>query len=111
VLAAASIGEAAVKSILVGSDLCLVCHHEDSVLQAHEAMVQACEQDSAFARRTGAAALRVLAFKKKWAKILRPQKAPSAATAEKLTRKLWEFGEQVRLETLEREEHSRRPRR
>jgi len=111
VLAAAPIGEAAVKSILVGSDLCLVCHHEDSVLQAHEAMVQACEQDSAFARRTGAAALRVLAFKKKWAKILRPQKAPSAATAEKLTRKLWEFGEQVRLETLEREEHSQRPRR
>ena len=111
VLAAAPIGEAAVKSIFVGSDLCLVCHHEDSVLQAHEALVRAWRQDSAFARRVADASRRVLAFKKKWAKILRSQKAPSAATTEKLTRKLWEFGEQVRLETLEREEFSRRQRR
>ena len=111
VLAAAPIGEAAVKSIFVGSDLCLVCHHEDSVLQAHEALVRAWKQDPAFARRVADASRRVLAFKKKWAKILRSQKAPSAATTEKLTRKLWEFGEQVRLETLEREEFSRRQRR
>jgi hypothetical protein len=46
-----------------------------------------------------------LGFKKKSAKILRKAKPPSAAMLEKLSRKLWEFGEQVRLEALNREEN------
>jgi len=50
---------------------------------------------------------RVLAFKNKSAKILRRTKAPSAATVERLSRKLWEFGEQARLEALNRLENYR----
>jgi hypothetical protein len=46
-----------------------------------------------------------LAFKKKSGKIFRKTKPPSAATLEKLSRKLWEFAEQVRLEALNREEN------
>jgi hypothetical protein len=35
-------------------------------------------------------------------------KAPTQATVEKLTRRLWEFGEQVRLGPLSRREDRRR---
>jgi hypothetical protein len=52
----------------------------------------------------------VVAFKKKSAKILRLAKSPSAATVEKLSRKLWEFGEQVRLEALNHQENAGPPR-
>jgi len=98
VLAAASVGEAAVGAIRAGSDLCLVCHHEDQVLQACEGLKRCCEADRKFASRVGEAARRVQSFKKKWKSSLRLSKAPSSATAGKLTRKLWEFGEQIRLE-------------
>ena len=43
---------------------------------------------------------KVLAFKKRFANLLRPTRAPSPVAVEKLTRKLWEFSEQVRLEGL-----------
>jgi beta-N-acetylhexosaminidase len=105
VLAAAPVGDAAVQSISAGSDVCLVCHREDYVMQAFEGLTQCYERETAFARRAADAAKRVLAFKKKWARTLRFGKAPGAATAEKLKRRLWEFGEQVRLEALDRAEN------
>jgi beta-N-acetylhexosaminidase len=100
VLASASVGQAAVESIRAGSDLCLICHHEDLVVQGYEELVRTGEREKKFARQIAEASSRVLKLKKKWAKLLRPAKPPSAATVEKLTRNLWEFGEQVRLETL-----------
>ena len=60
----------------------------------------AAERDSKFAKRTAEAAARVLAFKKKSAKMMRRTKQPSAAAVERLSRRLWEFGEQIRLDTL-----------
>jgi ribosomal protein L21E len=39
----------------------------------------------------------VLAFKKKWRKMLR-RESRLRGNSEKVSRKLWEFGEQVRLE-------------
>jgi beta-N-acetylhexosaminidase len=100
VLSAAPIGEAAVASVRAGADLCLVCHHEDSVTRAYEELVKSAERDPKFARRVAESARRVRAFKKKWTKVLRGSKALTAAMVEKLSRKLWEFGEQVRLEGL-----------
>src|SRR5215472_11088922 len=44
VLAVAPVGEAAVESIQAGGDLCLVCHREDYVLQAHEGLTKAAER-------------------------------------------------------------------
>jgi hypothetical protein len=45
----------------------------------------------------------VLAFKNKSAKLLRATATtPSAATVDKLSRNLWQFGEQIRLATLMR---------
>jgi len=108
VLAAASLGEAAVGSVQAGADLCLVCHHEDRVLEAHEALIKGAERDRKFAECAAQAARRVLASKKRCGKRLRLGKAPSPALVEKLTRNLWEFGEQVRLGPLSRREDRRR---
>ena len=108
VLSAASVGEAAVESVRAGADLCLVCHHEERVLEAHEGLTKAAEVDKKFAKRVAESARRVLAFKKKCGNSLRLGKAPSAAAVEKLTRNLWEFGEQVRLGPWSRREDRRR---
>ena len=110
VLSAAPIGEAAVEFVRAGGDLCLVCHREDYILQAYEALVTEVERDSKFARRVAEAARRVLAFKKKGAAMLRSGKSPSSARVEKLSRRLWEFGEQVRLEPFSRRADKRRAR-
>lgn len=108
VLAAAPIGEAAVQAILSGSDLCLVCHHEDRARKVHEELVTTVERDAKFAALVEQAARRVVAFKKKWAGTLRTgRKAPSKPKVEKLERVLWEFGEQVRLELLNSVEAAR----
>jgi beta-N-acetylhexosaminidase len=101
VLSAAPIGEAAVEFVRAGGDLCLICHREDYVKQAYESLIQAAERDSKFARRVAESARRVLAFKKQSASILRGSKAPSQPNIEKLSRRLWEFGEQVRLAQLD----------
>ena len=105
VLAAAPVGQAAVEFIRAGGDLCLICHREDYVTEAYEALVKTCEKDKPFARRAAEAILRVRLFKKRHALLLRADssartKPPAAATVEKLSRKLWEFSEQVRIEEL-----------
>jgi beta-N-acetylhexosaminidase len=120
VLSAAPVGQAAVEHIRAGGDLCLACHREDYIAQACDELATTAERDPKFARRVAESVRRVLAFKKKSAKMFHRTKPPSAATVEKLSRKLWEFGEQVRLEVLnrvedlhaekERVENSRRPR-
>lgn len=109
VLAAASIGKAAVEFIRAGGDLCLVCHREDYIDQAYEALTRAVARDSKFARRVAKSAGRIEAFKKKSANILRPAKALPNTVAEKLSRQLWEFGEEVRLARLERENEATAP--
>ncbi|HEY3972214.1 MAG TPA: beta-N-acetylhexosaminidase [Candidatus Sulfotelmatobacter sp.] len=116
VLAAAPVGEAAVEFVRAGGDVCLICHREDYILQAHEALVKTAEKDSKFARRCAEAARRVLAFKKKsavageTARATRARFAPTARSVEKLTRQLWEFGERVRLEPFGRRADKRRAR-
>jgi beta-N-acetylhexosaminidase len=117
VLAAAPIGQAAVQFIRAGGDLCLVCHREDYVLQAYEELKEAAASDKHFARRAAESVARVQAFKKKYAGLLRPESgvrvrlAASQPAIEKLSRALWEFTEQVRIQTLNREENPRRMRR
>ncbi|HYK59164.1 MAG TPA: beta-N-acetylhexosaminidase [Bryobacteraceae bacterium] len=111
VLKAAPVGRAAVEFIAAGGDLCLVCHHEQYVLEAYEGLRKRAERDGKFVKRVRESLRRVLAFKKKRAKLLRAGKPPDAAAVESLTRALWEFGEQVRLEPLSRREDRRRARR
>jgi beta-N-acetylhexosaminidase len=100
VLSAAPVGEAAVEFVRAGGDLCLVCHREDYIAEAHEQLVATAEREPKFSRRAEESVRRVLAFKKKSAKVLRRTAQPSPATVEKLSRRLWEFSEQVQLEKL-----------
>jgi beta-N-acetylhexosaminidase len=114
VLSAAPVGQAAVEHIQAGGDLCLICHREDYIAQAYDDLLKTIERDPRFARRVAESVRRVLAFKKKFAKLLRRRAAPTSTIVERLSRKLWEFGEQVRLEALHPEEnvravHARRP--
>jgi beta-N-acetylhexosaminidase len=100
VRAAATVGQAAVQFVRAGGDMCLICHREEFVVEAYEELVRTAERDRKFAERVAAAAWQVMAFKKKWARILHGRRPPSPAVVEKLTRRLWEFDEQVRLEKL-----------
>jgi beta-N-acetylhexosaminidase len=107
VLSAAPVGQAAVEFVRAGGDLCLICHREEYIVEAYEGLVTTAQRDSKFAKRTAEAARRVQAFKKKSATMMRRTKQPSAAAVEKLSRRLWEFDEQVRLETLLRGERQK----
>lgn len=106
VLAAGPIEEAVIGHIYAGGDLGLICHQEDFVLRAHEALVRETERNGRFARRAEEAAGRVLAFKKKAfnRKSASFRRAPplTSKRVEKLTRQLWEFGEEIRMATLAR---------
>lgn len=108
VLSAAPVGQAAVEFVRAGGDLCLVCHREDNVLQAYEALVQTAERDKKFAKRLAESKRRVFAFKKRWKKEMSMGRPPSETATQKLMRRLWEFGEQVRLGPLSRREDRRR---
>jgi beta-N-acetylhexosaminidase len=103
VLAAAPIEQAAIGHIRAGGDLALICHQEEFIRRAHEAMIREAERDRGFARRVQESARRVLAFKRKCLGRSRPA-APSPHRIEKLTRQLWEFGEEIRMATLDRQE-------
>lgn len=102
VLSAVPIGEAAVEFVRAGGDLCLVCHREDYVIQAHEALTKAANSDKQFASKIAESARKISTFKKRHAGFLRPAKSPSTSVVEKLRRTLWEFSEQVRLESQSR---------
>ena len=104
VLSAAPIEKAAAQFVGAGGDLCLICHKQEFVTRSYEELQRQATDDRAFAKRAAEAVKRVLAFKKKSKKLARWGKAPSAIEVERLTRKLWEFSEQVRLETIRRQE-------
>src|SRR4029077_12987080 len=104
VLAAGPIEQATIAHIRAGGDLGLICHQEDFILRAHEALVREAERDGRFSRRVRESAGRVLAFKRKtFDKTLTAGRhTPAPARVEKLTRQLWEFGEEIRLATFAR---------
>ena len=105
VLAAGPIEQAAIGHIRAGGDLGLICHQEEFIVRAYEAMVHEAERDRRFRGRVEESAKRVLAFKKKHLAKPRTQ-VPTSARVEKLSRQLWEFGEEIRLATLDRQEHA-----
>ncbi len=106
VLKAAPIERAAVEHIRAGGDLCLICHVEGNVTRSHAALVREAERDAKFARRAKESVARVLAFKKRSKELKRSGSAPTAAKMAKLSRQLWEFSEQVRLATINRQDRA-----
>jgi beta-N-acetylhexosaminidase len=115
VLAAApsaqAIEQVMVGHIRAGGDLGLICHQEDFILRAHDALIREAQGDDRFARRAQESARRVLVFKKKLLnKKLSPGKrrtsAPTSARIEKLTRQLGEFEEEIGLATFGRKDRA-----
>ena len=104
VLASAPIEQAAVEHIRAGGDLCLICHKEEFVTRAYAELTRTAERDRKFAERAAESVRRVQAFKRKWKGLARWAKAPTAKVVERLSRQLWEFGEQVRLDAIHRQE-------
>ena len=98
VLAAAPIEEAAIQTLVAGSDLMLICHKEEHVSRVFEAVCRHAESDRRFAKLIAAKAKRVLQFKKQSSE-LRERRAPrpTPKTVDKLCRRIWEFTEEVRL--------------
>ncbi|MBI2683012.1 MAG: hypothetical protein HYX26_07335 [Acidobacteriales bacterium] len=98
VLAAGKVGEVAVACIRAGADMFLVCHKEDLVREAVEAVVRTAEHDRHFARRVHEAASRVLRYKARRAELLRkPSPRPTTATVGSLRRKIETLQERVRM--------------
>jgi len=106
VLKAAPIEEAAVGHIRAGGDLCLICHVEEHVVASYERLVQEAAHDRRFARRCQESIARVLDFKKKCRFLKRSSPVPSSSRVDALARRLWEFSEQVRLQTIDRQDVS-----
>ena len=104
VLSAAPIEQAAVGFVMAGGDLCLLCHKEEFVTRSFAEIERAFADDRTFAKRASESVNRVLAFKKRSPDVRRWAKPPAPNTVERLSRRLWEFGEQVRLETIRRQE-------
>ena len=102
VLKAAPIERATVEHIRAGGDLCLICHIEEYVTRSFEELIKEAESDRKFARRAEESVSRVVAFKRKSPALKRRAPAPSAKTLERLSRQLWEFGEEIRLARLKR---------
>jgi beta-glucosidase-like glycosyl hydrolase len=103
VLEFAPIEETVVQHIRAGGDLVLVCHQEELIVRAYETLIHEAEKDRKFRGRALESGRRVLAFKKKWINKLAAGRrigAPTAARIDKLTRQVWEFGEEMRLGTL-----------
>lgn len=84
VLAAASIEQAAIETIRAGVDIFLVCHREEFVRRAFDAVLREAERDRRFRRQVEDAAERVVAFKKRSPALRRVAKRPDARTIEKL---------------------------
>ena len=101
VLNGASIEDAAVSTLEAGSDMFLVCQKEEHVWRAWEAVVRRAESDARFARKVAARARRVEAFQKQSAEVgAKLPPAPTAQCVDILRRRVWEFGEAVRLSGL-----------
>jgi beta-N-acetylhexosaminidase len=107
VLAAAPIEDAAVETLRAGADMFLVCQKEESVRRAFEAVYKRAEADKKFARLVADKSERVLQAKKKSRALQVPiAAAPTQKTVERLTRKIWKFGEELRAHATAADEVS-----
>lgn len=106
ILAAGPVEQAAVEHIRAGGDLCLICHKEEPVVRSYDALIRESERNIRFERRLRESAARVEAFRLKSNELRRSSLAPTTGKLERLTRQVWEFSEQVRIEALARQEEA-----
>lgn len=97
VLSAAPIEVAAVETLKAGADIFMVCHNEEKVWRAYQAVLTEAERDRRFARMVADKARRVLAFKRRARELKRHAPAPTDRAVDRLRRRLWELCEEARM--------------
>jgi len=102
VLAAAPIEQASIATIRAGADIFLICRKEEYVIRSFEAVLVEAERDRRFAARVRESAKRIGLFKRSHRIGLR-QVAPTSKAVDRLARRLWEFSEEIRLQTIAQE--------
>src|SRR5205085_4855679 len=96
VLTVGTIEHAAIESLRAGADMFLVCHWEELVWRAWEAVLSLAERDKKFERRVTEAADRVLRAKQKFARELKAvADPPTEKTIAKLRERVLRFSEEV----------------
>jgi len=96
VLAAAAIEDAAIETLRAGADMYLVCHSEEHVGRAYEAVLRRAERDRKFRQIVDRAAERIVAFKRKSPELRQKPPAPTGKVVERLRRTMADFSEEVR---------------
>src|SRR5205085_1153169 len=91
VLAAGSIEDVAVGTLEAGADMFLVCHNQELVWRAYEAVLRKAEQDRSFAARVIRAAARVLKFKRRSAELRLFPLQPRKQSIQKLKKLIQDF--------------------
>jgi beta-N-acetylhexosaminidase len=103
-LSVGPIEQATIQHIRAGGNLALICHKEEFVMKSYEALIEEAERDRRFAKQLNESARRVIAFKKKSTLLAQRGGPPTVEKMASISRRLWELSEQVRLETLNRQE-------
>jgi len=91
--------QAAVEAIRAGCNLFIVSRQEELVWRTYENVVRNAEKDKRFADLVRNAAKRVTSFKKRAGEFKKRPKPPSAKSIDSLRRKIWEFTEEIRLDS------------
>lgn len=98
------IEEAAVQCIRAGAHMFLVCHKEELVWKAYEHVLTTAEKDRAFAALVVKAAKHVRILKNRHKEKMKIARTPSKELIDRVRRQLWEFSEEIRLESAAREQ-------
>jgi beta-N-acetylhexosaminidase len=109
VLEFAPIEQTVVQHIRAGGDLALICHREELIARAYEALIREAERDRKFASRVAEAVKRGQTLRRKFRGVFLKRKGPSPSPlkTESLSRQLWEFGEEIRLATFVRADNKK----
>ena len=91
--------EAAVEAIRAGCDLFIVSRQEELVWKTYETVLRQAEKDKRFADLVRKAAKHITSVKKKAGELKKRPKPPSTKSIDALRRKIWEFTEEIRLDS------------
>ncbi len=101
VLSTGEIEDVAVETLRAGADMFLVCHNQELVWRAYEAVLREAERDRKFAAHVAQAAARVLSFKKRSSELRGFAAEPKTRTVEKLQKVVNQFSRIVGGEGIE----------
>jgi len=90
---------AAVAAIRAGCNMFIVSRQEELVWRTFETVLHQAEKDKRFAELVQKSAKQIISMKKKSSELKKRPKPPSAKSLDSLRRKIWEFTEEVRLDS------------